>query len=66
MTWEDHGGELALAVGLYLMIRCAEAVVPKAVRARRNARIARRPTARKSSAADQERPKGGTLVIGRP
>jgi len=45
MTWEDHGGELALAVGLYLMIRCAEAVVPKAVLARLNARIARRPTA---------------------
>jgi len=49
MTWEDHGGELALAVGLYLLIRCAEAMVPKAVRARLNARIACRPTTAVSS-----------------
>jgi len=66
MTWEDHGGELALAVGLYLMIRCAEAIVPKAVRARLNARIARRPAARQSSGADNGRPERSALAIGRP
>ena len=61
MTWEDHGGELALAVGLYLVIRCAEAMVPKAVLARLNARIARRPAATGSSNTVQGGPQGGAL-----
>lgn len=49
MTWEDPGGELALAAALYLMIRVTEAVVPRRVLARINARIVRRgPAARRS------------------
>ena len=66
MTWEDHSGELVLAVGLYLIIRCAEAMVPKAFRTRLNARIVRRPAVARSSGVDRGRPEGGALAIRRP